>query len=154
METQPSRKARELFEALEQISGNLEGFPATLENIVQIAQKIFRADACAIVVMNPITKRLISSQSGLENLPKSNFETFEQVLPEWLAQKFLEQSVFVIKDVALEPELHTMFTPLEGVRSFAALALRVRYQPKPAPNRTLMTTSDAKWLHWPETIAN
>jgi len=127
VETQPSHKARELFEALEQISGNLKGFPGTLENIVQIAQKIFRADACAIIAMNPTTKRLISFASGTKDVPQSNFETFEQVLPAWLAQEFLEQSVFVIEDVASMPEPHAMFTQLEGARSLVALALHMRH---------------------------
>ncbi len=130
METQLFYKTRELFEALEQTSGNLKDFPETLEDIVQIAQKVFQADACAIIAMNPITKRLISSQSGSRTLQKSNFEILELALPEWLVQKFLEQSVFVIEDLALMPELHTTFTPLEGARSLAALALRMRHHQK------------------------
>ena len=130
METQLLYKARELFEALEQTSGNLKDFPETLENIVQIAQKVFQADACAIFAMNPITKRLIRSQSVSRDLQKSNFEAFEQPLPEWLIQKFLEQSVFVVEDLALMPELHTTFTRSEEVRSLAALALRMKYHQK------------------------
>src|SRR5207248_2045717 len=87
----------------------------------------FNSDACAIVAMNPITKRLTRSQSVSRDLQKSNFEAFEPALPEWLFQKFLEQSVFVVEDLALMSELHTPFTRSEGVRSLAALALRMRY---------------------------
>ncbi|MFL5696792.1 MAG: GAF domain-containing protein [Ktedonobacteraceae bacterium] len=115
---------------MEQTSGNLKDFRETLENIVQIAQKVFQADACAIFTMNPITKRFIASEVVAGNLPKSTMEAFEQPQPEWLAQQFLEQSVLVVEDLALMPELHTTFTPLKGVRSLAALALRMRYHQK------------------------
>src|SRR5205823_12849148 len=112
---------------LEQTTGDPGDLSNTLKHIAQTAQKFFNSDACAIVAMNPITKRLTRSQSVSRDLQKSNFEAFEPALPEWLFQKFLEQSVFVVEDLALMPELHNTFTPLKGVRSLAALALRMRY---------------------------
>src|SRR5436305_7180959 len=80
--------------------------------------------------MNPITKRWIRSHSASKTSQRSNFEAFEQALPEWLAQKLLEQSVFMIEDVASMPEPQAMFTQLEGARSLAALALHMRYHQK------------------------
>ena len=79
METQLLHKARELFEALEQTTGNPGDLPNTLKHIAQTAQKFFSADACAIFAMNPITKRFIVSQNVAGNLPKSNTKAFESV---------------------------------------------------------------------------
>ncbi|MFL5655250.1 MAG: GAF domain-containing protein [Ktedonobacteraceae bacterium] len=124
-------KARELFEALERTTGDPGDLANTLKHIAQTAQQFFNADACAIFAMNPITKRFIASQRVAANLPKSNMEALEQPHPEWLAQKFLEQSVLVVEDLALMPELHNTFTRLEEVRSLAVLALRMKYYQRP-----------------------
>src|SRR5947208_3000469 len=124
-------KARELFEALERTTGDPGDLANTLKHIAQTTQQFFNADACTIFAMNPITKRFIVSQIVSGDLPQSHTKTFEQPQPEWLTQEFLERSVLVIEDLTLMPELHNTFTPLEGMRSLAVLALRMKYHQKP-----------------------
>src|SRR5438876_4211732 len=124
-------KARELFEALERTTGDPGDLANTLKHIAQTAQQFFNADACAIVAMNPITKRFIASQIVSGDLPQSNTQTFEQPQPEWLAQEFLERSVLVVEDLASRPKLHNTFTQLAGIHSLAVLALRMKYYQSP-----------------------
>ena len=81
MEAQLLYKARGLFEALEQMSGDPGDLSNTMKHIAQTAQKFFHADACFIFAMNPITQRFTTSQAVVGDMLKSNKVTFEPPKP-------------------------------------------------------------------------
>src|SRR5947209_4929963 len=101
MEAQLLYKARGLFEALEQMSGDPGDLSNTMKHIAQTAQKFFHADACFIFAMNPITQRFTTSQAVVGDMLKSNKVTFEPPKPELLTQQFLERGIIVVEDLEL-----------------------------------------------------
>src|SRR2546421_5101723 len=118
--------ARELLDALERTTGEPGDLEGTLEHLVQTAQVFFAADICVIFAINPITNQFIESQALKDKQLKGKI-SFEQPRSEGLAQQVLKSGVLLVEDLAATPEYHSTFTRSEDIRSFAALALRMRH---------------------------
>ncbi len=130
MKSQSLHRIRELLEALERTIGDPGDLTSTLQHIAQTARTFFEADDCVILAINPISSRFIASLTIAGNLPEEKV-SFEQPRPQGNAQEVLRRSVLLVEDLEVTPEHHSTFTHLEGIRSFAGLALRTKYGQKP-----------------------
>ncbi len=130
MKSQSLHRIRELLEVLERTSADPGDLTGTLQHIAQTAQIFFAADDCVILAINPISGRFIASLTIAGDLLEEQV-SFEQPGPQGNTQEVLKQGVLVVEDLEAAPERHSTFTRLEGIRSFAGLALRTKYSQKP-----------------------
>jgi GAF domain-containing protein len=130
MKTQSLHRIRELLELLERTAGDPGDLTGTLQHIAQTAQTFFAADDCVILAINPISGRFIASLTIAGDLPEEQI-SFEQPRPQGNAQEVLKQGVLLVEDLEVTPERHSTFTRLEGIRSFAGMALQTKYSQKP-----------------------
>ena len=130
MKTQLLYKVRELLDALKPTSGEPGDLPTTLQHIAQTAQAFFTADSCIIFEINPITNRFIASFTTMGD-SFEELSTDKQPQPDGLVQEVLRQGMLLVEDLEARPECQSSLTPLENVRSFAALALYTRYRQRP-----------------------
>src|SRR5207249_3582967 len=98
---------------------------SVLQHIAQTVQDAFAADACVILAFNPITSRLIGSQTA-GNLQVEDYVLHNKLKPEGITQQILRDDVVLIEDLEVKPQYHNQFTHKEGVRGFAGLALYTR----------------------------
>src|SRR5437764_14464509 len=126
MKSQSLHRISELLEVLERTTGNPGDLTGTLQHIAQTAQTFFAADDCVILAINPISGRFITSLTIAGDLPEEKV-SFEQPRPQGNAQEVLRRSVLLVEDLEVTLEYHSTFTRLEGIRSFAGLALRTKY---------------------------
>jgi len=124
-------KVSELLDVLEHPTGEPGDLPNTLQHIAQTAQKFFSADNSAIFAINPITGNFIDLLTTAGNLVARDKISFEQPRPAGLAQQVLEKGVLVVRDLDTMPEYQSIFTRLEGISSFVALPLRMKFRQKP-----------------------
>ncbi len=125
-----SRNVSELLDVLVRTTGDPADLTSTLHHIAQTAQTFFTADSCIIFAINPITGRFIPTLTITGNSLKSEM-TYEQVGPEELLQQVLEQGILLVEEVEVLPEYRSMFMSLVDIRSFAALAIKMRFNHKP-----------------------
>jgi GAF domain-containing protein len=130
VKAQSLHRIRELFEVLERTTGDPGDLTGTLQHITQTAQTFFAADDCVILAINPISGRFIASLTVAGDLLEEQV-SFEQPRPHGNTQEVLRQGLLLVEDLEVTPEHHSTFTRLEGIRSFAGLALRTKYAQKP-----------------------
>jgi len=130
VKSQSLHRIRELLEVLERTSGDPGDLTSTLQHIAQTAQIFFAVDDCVILAINPISGRFIASLTIAGDLLEGQV-SFEQPRPQGNAQEVLRRGVLLVEDLEVTPEHHSTFTRLEGIRSFAGMALRTKYAQKP-----------------------
>ena len=130
MKSQSLHRIRELLEVLERTTGDPGDLTGTLQHIAQTAQTFFAADDCVILAINPISGRFIASLTIAGDLLEEQV-SFEQPRPHGNTQEVLRQGILLVEDLEETPEHYSTFTRLEGIRSFAGLALRTKYAQKP-----------------------
>ncbi len=131
MDAQLLHKVSGLLDAMEQTTGEPGDLTSTLQHIAQTAKKFFAADACIIFAINPSTNQYIGSLTVVGDLLKRDNLSYEQPRAEGIAPQVLNRGVLLVSDVEAMPEYQSKFTRTEGIRSFAGLALSMRYSRKP-----------------------
>jgi len=131
VDAQLLHKVSGLLDALEQTTGEPGDLTSTLQHIAQTAKKFFAADACIIFAINPSTNQYIGSLTVVGDLLKRDNLSYEQPRAEGIAPQVLNRGVLLVSDVEAMPEYQSKFTRTEGIRSFAGLALSMRYSRKP-----------------------
>jgi GAF domain-containing protein len=130
MKSQSLHRIRELLEVLERTTGDPGDLTSTLQHIAQTAQTFFAADDCVILAINPISGRIIATLNIAGELLDKQV-CFEQPRPQGNTQEVLRQGLLLVEDLERMPKYHSTFSRLEGIRSFAGLALRTKYAQKP-----------------------
>ncbi len=130
MKSQSLHRIRELLEVLERTTGDPGDLTSTLQHIAQTAQTFFAVDDCVILAINPISGRFISSLTIAGDLLDERV-SFEQPRPHGNTQEVLRQGLLLVEDLERMPKYQSTFSRLEGIRSFAGLALRTKYSQKP-----------------------
>ena len=130
MKPKALHRIRDLLEVLERTPGDPGDLTSTLQHIAQTAQTFFAADDCVVLAINPISGRFIASLTIAGDLLEEQV-SFEQPRPHGNTQEVLRQGVLLVEDLEKTPKYYSTFTRLEGIRSFAGLALRTKYGQKP-----------------------
>ena len=130
MESQLILKVNELLDALEGTTGEPGDLSSILQHIAQTAKTFFAADVCVIFAINPITNQFMGPLTVAGNLLRSDNISYKPPGPEGISLQVLRRGVLLVEDLEAMPEYQSVFTRTEGIRSYTALALRLRNRQK------------------------
>ncbi len=131
MDIQLLHDINEVSATLVRTPGKSGDLTSLLLHIAQTAQDAFATDACVILAFNPITSGCIGSQTIVRNARGKNEALDEQPEPDGIAQQILRDGMILVQDLEVQPQYHNQFTRKEGIRAFAALALRTKHRRRP-----------------------
>lgn len=99
----------------------------TLKHIAQIARVFFKASACTLFAINPITHHPVASQTEPDSIVEDEV-IYDQVQLETLIQRTFARGAFLVSNVDEAPDYPYL---LEPISSFLSLPLRVQNSQKP-----------------------